>query len=92
MVLRNLIFDAEASDDHNQIENGRMLRIIMLLLNLILLIEVTFSTPTGGYTQNLCRGILRDTDLSPFLATPGTLNFACRIYSPARFENRPVNH
>jgi hypothetical protein len=24
----------------------------MLLLNLILLIEVTFSTPTGVYTQN----------------------------------------
>ncbi len=24
----------------------------MLLLNLILLIDVTFSTPTGGYTHN----------------------------------------
>ena len=30
----------------------------MLLLILILLIDVTFSTPTGGYTQNSSRGIL----------------------------------
>src|SRR5947209_4208153 len=60
MVLGNLIFQAEqrfgtvvlphhdqqASDDRNQTEHGRMLSSNMLLLNLILLIDVTFSTPT----------------------------------------------
>ena len=33
-----------------------MLSSNMLMLNLILLIEVTFSTPTGVYTQNPHRG------------------------------------
>jgi hypothetical protein len=35
--------------------------------------------------------ILGDTDLSTYLATPRTLNFTCRVYSRARFENRPVD-
>ena len=42
--------DQQASDDENQTEHGRMLSSNMLLLNLILLIDVTFSTPTGHYT------------------------------------------
>ena len=43
--------DQQASDDQNQTEHGRMLPSNMLLLNLILLIDVTFSTPTGDYTN-----------------------------------------
>jgi len=43
--------DQQASDDRNQTEHGRMLSSNMLLLNLILLIDVTFSTPTGDYTN-----------------------------------------
>ena len=43
--------DQQASDDQNQTEHGQMLSSNMLLLNLILLIEVTFSTPTGDYTH-----------------------------------------
>jgi hypothetical protein len=39
--------DQQASDDQNQTEHGRMLSSNMLLPNLILLIDVTFSTPTG---------------------------------------------
>src|SRR2546423_7056312 len=39
--------DQQASDDRNQTEHGRMLSSNMLLRNLILLIDVTFSTPTG---------------------------------------------
>src|SRR6266853_4723399 len=38
--------DQQASDDRNQTQHGRMLSSNMLLLNLILLIDVTFSTPT----------------------------------------------
>src|SRR3954469_11680665 len=38
--------DQQASDDQNQTEHGQMLSSNMLLLNLILLIDVTFSTPT----------------------------------------------
>src|ERR1700736_2525347 len=41
--------DQQASDDRNQTEHGRMLSSNMLLLNFILLIDVTFSTPTPGY-------------------------------------------
>src|SRR3984893_9431116 len=41
--------DQQASDDENPTEHGRMLFSNMLLLNLILLIDVTFSTPTRGY-------------------------------------------
>src|SRR5438045_9542885 len=43
--------DQQASDDRNQTEHGRMLPSNMLLLNRILLIDVTFSTPTGDYTN-----------------------------------------
>src|SRR5205809_4935142 len=39
--------DQQASDDRNPTEHGRMLSSNMLLRNLILLIDVTFSTPTG---------------------------------------------
>jgi hypothetical protein len=35
-----------------------MLSSTMLLPNLILLIDVTFSTPTGGYTQNPLGGMM----------------------------------
>src|SRR5712692_7356082 len=45
--------DQQASDDRNQTEHGRMLSSSMLPLNLILLIDVTFSTPTGVYTNYL---------------------------------------
>src|SRR5437868_7636739 len=44
--------DQQASDDQNQTEHGQMLSSNMLLLNLILLIDVTFSTPTGDDTHN----------------------------------------
>jgi hypothetical protein len=44
--------DQQASDDQNQTEHGQMLSSNMLLLNLILLIEVTFSTPTPDYTHH----------------------------------------
>jgi hypothetical protein len=43
--------DQQASDDQNQTEHGRMLSSNMLLLNLILLIDVTFSTPTPDYNR-----------------------------------------
>ena len=43
--------DQKSSDDQNQTEHGQMLSSNMLLLNLILLIEVTFSTPTLDYTH-----------------------------------------
>src|SRR5437899_5547978 len=44
--------DQQASDDQNQTEHGQMLSSNMLLLNLILLIDVTFSTPTGYFNSN----------------------------------------
>src|SRR5438046_8377747 len=43
--------DQQASDDRNQTEHGRMLPSNMLLLNRILLIDVTFSTPTAWLQQ-----------------------------------------
>src|SRR5207249_11358038 len=43
--------DQQASDDRNQTEHGRMLSSNMLLRNLILLIDVTFSTPTGLFNR-----------------------------------------
>jgi hypothetical protein len=43
--------DQQASDDQNQTEHGQMLSSNMLLLNLILLIDVTFSTPTPDFTH-----------------------------------------
>src|SRR2546423_9441147 len=49
--------DQQASDDRNQTEHGRMLSSNMLLRNLILLIDVTFSTPTPVLNshKNCCR-------------------------------------
>jgi hypothetical protein len=44
--------DQQASDDQNPTEHERMLFSNMLLLNLILLIDVTFSTPTPVYDNN----------------------------------------
>jgi len=49
--------DQQASDDQNQTEHGQMLSSNMLLLNLILLIDVTFSTPTPHYTHNQKTGL-----------------------------------
>jgi hypothetical protein len=43
--------DQQASDDENQTEHGRMPSSNMLLLNLILLIDVTFSTPTPDHVK-----------------------------------------
>src|SRR6202790_2236849 len=43
--------DQQASDDENPTEHRRMLSSNVLLLNLILLIEVTFSTPTPVYVN-----------------------------------------
>jgi hypothetical protein len=43
--------DQQASDDENQTEHRRMLSSNMLLPNLIPLINVTFSTPTGISTS-----------------------------------------
>ena len=43
--------DQQASDDENQTQHVRMLSSNMLLLNLTLLIDVTFSTPTPGYNN-----------------------------------------
>ena len=43
--------DQQASEDRNQPEHGRMLSSNTLPLNLTSLIEVTFSTPTGDFTQ-----------------------------------------
>ncbi len=45
--------DQQASDDQNQTEHGQILPSSMLLLNLILLIKVTFSTPTPVYNSDL---------------------------------------
>src|SRR6266496_2220536 len=45
--------DQQASDDRNQTEHGRMLSSNMLLRNLILLIDVTFSTPTTVFVNDL---------------------------------------
>ena len=50
--------DQQASDDRNQTEHGRMLSSTMLLLNLILLIDVTFSTPTPDFTKNPATGLI----------------------------------
>src|SRR5207245_6070879 len=58
--------DQQASDDQNQTEHGWMLSSNLLMLNLILLIYVTFSTPTGGYTSNRecwCDGDVRSASL-----------------------------
>src|SRR5205085_1679528 len=44
--------DQQASDDQNQTEHGQMLSSNMLLLNLILLIDVTFSTPTPDFVNS----------------------------------------
>jgi hypothetical protein len=44
--------DQKSSDDENPTEHGQMLSSNMLLLDLILLIGVTFSTPTGVSAQN----------------------------------------
>jgi hypothetical protein len=41
----------QTSDDENPTQHGRMLSSNMLLLNLILPIEVTFSTPTPVYNS-----------------------------------------
>ena len=49
----------QASDDQNQTEHGRMLPSNMLLLNLIQLIDVTFSTPTPVINNRLAWWILR---------------------------------
>jgi hypothetical protein len=46
--------DQHASDDQNQTEHEQILSSSMLLLNLILLIDVTFSTPTPGYANHPC--------------------------------------
>ena len=44
--------DQQASDDRNPAQHGKELfPSNMLLRNLILLIEVTFSTPTGEFTH-----------------------------------------
>ncbi|MGC2198236.1 MAG: hypothetical protein WA628_26430, partial [Terriglobales bacterium] len=43
--------DQQASDDENHTEHGRMTSSNMLLLNLILLIDVTFSTPTPAFVN-----------------------------------------
>jgi hypothetical protein len=56
--------DQQASDDRNQTEHGRMLSSNMLLLNLILLIDVTFSTPTpvnDSYAEGWFSFIMLDT-------------------------------
>src|ERR1700687_2132834 len=45
--------DQQASGDRNQTEHVQMLSSNTLLLNLILLIDVTFSTPTGCYNSSL---------------------------------------
>src|SRR5438477_3632785 len=44
--------DQQASDDQNQTEHGRMLPSNMLLPNRILLIDVTFSTPTPVFNSD----------------------------------------
>jgi hypothetical protein len=44
--------DQQASSDRSQTEHVRMLSSNMLLLNLILLINVTFSTPTNVFTNH----------------------------------------
>jgi hypothetical protein len=51
--------DQQASSDRNQTEHGRMLPSNMLLLNPILLIDVTFSTPTPGYNSDAEPGSAR---------------------------------
>jgi hypothetical protein len=43
--------DQQASDDQNQRQHVQMLSSSMLLLNLIPLIDVTFSTPTPHDTH-----------------------------------------
>ena len=43
--------DQQASDDENQTSMGRCIPSSMLLLILILLIDVTFSTPTPVYNK-----------------------------------------
>jgi hypothetical protein len=61
--------DQQASDDQNQTEHGQMLSSNMLLLNLILLIDVTFSTPTPVFDsyarlelKHVLRAIRRDVE------------------------------
>jgi hypothetical protein len=57
---------SRTSDDRNQTEHGRMLSSNMLLLNLILLIDVTFSTPTPGYNSKLSPSPLQGSKNSVF--------------------------
>jgi hypothetical protein len=44
--------DQQASDNENPTEHGQMLSSNMPLLNFILLIDVTFSTPTDVYANH----------------------------------------
>src|ERR1700730_8167554 len=57
--------DQQASDDQNQTEHGRMLPSNMLLLNLIPLIDVTFSTPTPVTT--VANGGIEQQSVRPYL-------------------------
>jgi len=69
--------DQQASDDRNQTEHGRMLSSNMLLRNLILLIDVTFSTPTTNF-DNRSFGINDEVNLAvldPAVAARLTENF-----------------
>src|ERR1700729_3563587 len=50
--------DQQSSDDENRTEHGQMLSSNTLLLNLIPLIDVTFSTPTPVYNSYHCRGVV----------------------------------
>ena len=69
--------DQQASDDRNQTEHGWMLSSNMLLRNLILLIDVTFSTPTTNF-DNRSFGINDEVNLAvldPAVAARLTENF-----------------
>ena len=58
---------------------GRMLSSNMLPLNLILLIDVTFSTPTPVYNSNAIGRMERETGIEP--ATSSLGSFSLRISS-----------
>jgi len=62
---------SRASDDQNQTEHGQMLSSNMLLLNLTLLIEVTFSTPTPD--NNSCpKRVLMSDRAENFVSSEGS--------------------
>src|SRR5208283_3390852 len=72
--------DQQASDDQNQTEHVRMLSSTMLLPDLIPLIDVTFSTPTGFFINYRVYGAPQPLQAAPL--------FPCDKIGPQEFDGK----